>query len=589
MATVQATSCGVCADDIVGANSVIINPHHPQHVVCPDCAKNHIAPMILAAKEQEFHYPPAYGNIPIDYKNFLHLLPDGFQREYRRKRDEYITPLTQRIYCRNPIFKDPETAKEECGNYLGVQGARDLYRCTTCYLICKTCGKCGNTYPRKESHTCPTTEEDADSNDSFEGLRCPKPTCGLKVELKEACNALRCPKCGTDFCAVCGKEAEHDSNHWTRGLNLGPPPCPRWGKPGARAMYDDEPEPAAAPIPAAPLPVAPPQAAPVEAAPVQPIANPMVGQNPNFRQWIAQEHRERVAEFNTHPLPVGPQVDVELADWRQRAWNGALVRDEAYLVQVLRARFLPQPTLVRDDVSHFNMLLHELLFAIPTLALWRGLGTQVDQDQVVLLRNRLIRTMDGLADIRATISDNYMQESPRIVDMLERTIQKLADLIGDINTILNIAARDEPFAVNFNFQQADVPVVDEALVAFVAHQRHLLEIQRLNFVNNFPDLPQLQENLAVAQDFFQLLESNLRLPAQFVANADLRWVSMVQFFDQTAELDMLHQALREVHGVTQGQALIIDRYDQVAMQFLNLFPRRVLMHYRRGWLPRQRP
>ena len=44
--------------------------------------------------------------------------------------------------------------------------------------------------------------------------------------------------CQTSFCAVCGKEAEHDSDHWQAGKSS----CPRWNKPGAHnAQFDDPP------------------------------------------------------------------------------------------------------------------------------------------------------------------------------------------------------------------------------------------------------------------------------------------------------------------------------------------------------------
>lgn len=69
--------------------------------------------------------------------------------------------------------------------------------------------------------------------------RCPK--CLKGVELKEACNDMKCPflMCKTGFCYICGKEVSEDEEryHWTVGG------CPRYHQPGdAHASYDADEE-----------------------------------------------------------------------------------------------------------------------------------------------------------------------------------------------------------------------------------------------------------------------------------------------------------------------------------------------------------
>ena len=62
------------------------------------------------------------------------------------------------------------------------------------------------------------------------------PGCGLRAQLHDGCNSLRCPTaaCGVEFCFLCGEQAPHfGSGHWAPGR-----PCPMYNQPGARnAVY----------------------------------------------------------------------------------------------------------------------------------------------------------------------------------------------------------------------------------------------------------------------------------------------------------------------------------------------------------------
>ena len=65
---------------------------------------------------------------------------------------------------------------------------------------------------------------------------CPNTNCGRALELKEACNFMRCT-CGEGFCFVCGEgDLEDGSSHWQRGKS-----CPKFGQPGPKGLYDEHP------------------------------------------------------------------------------------------------------------------------------------------------------------------------------------------------------------------------------------------------------------------------------------------------------------------------------------------------------------
>lgn len=76
----------------------------------------------------------------------------------------------------------------------------------------------------------------------FEGLErgkdfqiCPNSDCETSVQLQDGCNHLVCSACGTNFCYICGGEADAESGHWQIGK-----PCPRYNSPQDRnAGFDN--------------------------------------------------------------------------------------------------------------------------------------------------------------------------------------------------------------------------------------------------------------------------------------------------------------------------------------------------------------
>lgn len=58
------------------------------------------------------------------------------------------------------------------------------------------------------------------------------PGCQKPISLRDGCNHIVC-LCGTQFCFICGEEADHHSDHWMEGG------CPRWNTvESGQAMHD---------------------------------------------------------------------------------------------------------------------------------------------------------------------------------------------------------------------------------------------------------------------------------------------------------------------------------------------------------------
>ena len=170
--------------------------------------------------------------------------PDSFQA-YEQKEIEYKCPKSKRIYCSWPsVSTTPQgsanNANEPCQTFVDkkIPKSDDIVYAITVCQKCKrlSCLLCGARYeynaPDNNSHRCvPANTDDS----AFEGLErgkdyqiCPSERCGMKIQLWDACNAMRCG-CGTPFCYVCGEPARERSDHWARKSNG----CPKWGPRGA--------------------------------------------------------------------------------------------------------------------------------------------------------------------------------------------------------------------------------------------------------------------------------------------------------------------------------------------------------------------
>jgi hypothetical protein len=518
--------CNLCGDESFGVLS-IINPKYP-YVVDETCAVECVVPAILEAKANEYSHPPSWGYITIDYKNFLHWLPEDFTREYRTKRREYRTPLTQRIYCRRQRRKESTGPEEQCGAFLGPKAkftdGVPVKTCRACGAkALGSCMRCGEVLSLENKsaiafHKCTLVSSD---DDAFEGLVrgvhyqiCPGDGCHMRVELAEACNAVVClgHACRTEFCAICGRRARHDSDHWQAGKS-----CPRWNLPtSANAGFDPVPEPV--------VPEPEPELSP---------------------RWLAAQHF-----WNT-----------ELDIWRRRAWNHMLARDETYVTYLMldleraaeeattkldvydlklfkiglygltqlhfRNNIGEGPSVetleqqdrvseLRDrlaedaDLTFFRILLLAQHDAFNMLALTRGDTRRLTGYHLTRLMIRCAGVFSVLTVVEGTIEEETMLEYPRLVNLVHGTIAELRQFVMKAADLVIDHADEIGYAEPIVIDPWDVPAsVDERVIATYLQIHKQLEATRLRLIHkNIPRHP----GLAAAIDLFWLQWKNLDTP-----------------------------------------------------------------------------
>jgi len=173
-----------------------------------------------------------WGKEKLDVWVFWDLFDDEFRAAWRKKVQEYDTPVKKRLYCEHRNGASGIV----CGEFLGQKGS-GLIICSSCRrFTCRDCGISNDSTPIMLQHAC----KDTAKVDAFEKLRkglhfqqCPD--CEKKICQGEGCNHMICrPPCGAHFCFVCGKRlAPHQSGHWQPGG------CPRFGVSGPRRIWDD--------------------------------------------------------------------------------------------------------------------------------------------------------------------------------------------------------------------------------------------------------------------------------------------------------------------------------------------------------------
>jgi hypothetical protein len=517
--------CDLCGDESFGVPS-IINPNN-QYVVCEACAVEYVVPTILEAKANEYSHPPAWGCVTIDYRYFHHWLPRGFAREYRAKRQEYRTPLTERIYCRKQKRKESTGPEEQCGAFLGQKAnlpeGVPVKKCPACGGgALGSCMHCGDILPLGNMsaialHECTVVSSD---DEAFEGLLrgehyqiCPGDGCHMRVELAEACNAVVClgHACRTEFCAICGRRARHDSDHWQAGK-----PCPRWNQPtSANAGFDTPPEPA---------PAREPELSP---------------------RWLIAQHF-----WNT-----------EVDRWRGRHWNHLLARDETYVTYLMldferaaeaattewdvydlkvfkiglcgltqlhfRNKIGAIPSMempeIQGPVSEFRdrlegdadlTLLRLLLLAqhdaFDLLALTRGDTTLLTRDHLTRLMLRCAGCFGVLTVVKQKIEEEIMLGYPRLVNMIHNTVAELMQFVAEALQLLFDHEGEIVYAERMALAPWHVPdSVDEDVRATYLQIHMQLDATRLHLIHK--NIPR-HSGLAAAIDLFWLQWKNLDTP-----------------------------------------------------------------------------
>ena len=190
--------------------------------ICPDCIPG-ILDLFKDALKCEINFPPRWGPIEIPFESFEDLFSDDFRRAYREKIREYTTPIPQRVYCQHKISSKDELAGQAeadfCNTFVGGMEAKGISRCSGCTnWMCMECRETA----LPPIHTCDdvaaATKSDSESK-AFDPATKGKewqecPACKIKIALKDGCNAMTC-MCGTCFCYICSKEADHGGYHWT--------------------------------------------------------------------------------------------------------------------------------------------------------------------------------------------------------------------------------------------------------------------------------------------------------------------------------------------------------------------------------------
>ena len=222
MATIS-FECTVCLEERTDPKKDV--RHIECNAICPQCALT-IPPLFEKALKNEIDYPPRWGNIAIEFEDFMDMLPPEFERAWRKKVAEYETPIGQRLFCPQKLGKlGSEESYDICNSFLGDCKVikEKVARCGKCRgHVCVTCR---DPVDRPHSdHVCAAPRQEQSMNPETKGKewqRCPYAACGIPVELRDGCNAMVC-SCGTEFCFLCGEETGDD--HFVAGK-----PCPRFG------------------------------------------------------------------------------------------------------------------------------------------------------------------------------------------------------------------------------------------------------------------------------------------------------------------------------------------------------------------------
>lgn len=218
-------------------------------------------PLFQTAFEREGDYPPPWGDVTLDVKDFEDVLGEDFVKKYKAREKQYATPLKRRRYCKSFLIVVRRSVSEwlmfhVAGNH--VKFSKDKTKCGAFLpprptlppndenFICEECSGpscrvCELPLTEFEDmtpvHECSGSVAEAPDDIDLSGLRrggdyqlCPNPECGLRVQLQAGCNHMICQQrsCKTTFCYICGQEADGQSYHWVSGMR-----CPRYNQPDA--------------------------------------------------------------------------------------------------------------------------------------------------------------------------------------------------------------------------------------------------------------------------------------------------------------------------------------------------------------------
>ncbi|KAK1769978.1 hypothetical protein QBC33DRAFT_512647 [Phialemonium atrogriseum] len=177
--------CVSCLEDIPPKDRVKTVCHY----YCKECFER----LLRTAIENEAQWPPKCCLNPIPFRTINKYIRGGLLGDYKKKAEEFGTPVESRIYCSQP----------DCGEWIRkehINRAAKTARCRRGHSLCTICRQAAH----PSNANCPQDHDQrlADRLAEEEGWRrCHK--CSVLVEHREACQHMTC-RCGAQFCYVCG-------------------------------------------------------------------------------------------------------------------------------------------------------------------------------------------------------------------------------------------------------------------------------------------------------------------------------------------------------------------------------------------------
>jgi hypothetical protein len=231
-------TCSICYEDYPSSEKYCKIPDEPNNYFYRACATC-LRTQFLSAQENEISYPVKWQKQILHPRQFPSAFNGTFVRAYEAKEREYKTPALERVYCECGTFVAPMVDENARMSWNTLASSKLCPGCEArwCLRCAQRCGGFG------VPHECVPERRLGERRLALGGLKkgkdfqlCPAEGCGRTIELAEACNAMTC-QCGTDFCYICGEQADPESDHWLR-VDGG---CPRYGVVGSgRAIFDDD-------------------------------------------------------------------------------------------------------------------------------------------------------------------------------------------------------------------------------------------------------------------------------------------------------------------------------------------------------------
>jgi hypothetical protein len=231
-------TCSICFDNFSSTSDkpcTIPRNTNSDYLVCATCLRA----QFQSAQDNEIDYPVKWQTQVLHPRQFPSAFDRLFVRTYEAREKEYKTPALQRVYCECGTFVAPMVDANIRSSWLTLASSKLCPACEArwCLRCAQRCGGFG------VPHDCVPEKRLSERRLALGGLKkgrdfqvCPGNGCARTIELAEACNAITC-QCGTNFCYVCGAEAEPASEHWLRESGG----CPRFGVVGGgREMFDDD-------------------------------------------------------------------------------------------------------------------------------------------------------------------------------------------------------------------------------------------------------------------------------------------------------------------------------------------------------------